>query len=1103
MLGGKLAYWGNLNFTLSWNASYSTDGSAKAICSAALNSYFATTYDLPEVPGIGMEVTMKSNGPGPPGPNPITSFAIELNNTSYGPYVLANSFITSGTVDVVITNYRAYFMAGGVIESFWDSALFTYNGSTILSLGADSSVSSFVAPCGVPLIGFPANLSCSSGSSEAPIIGVPPIYSVSSSTAVSCSCTANGGWRFTEHGSGTYVELPVTLDFVAPPTAPSICPDPGCPSPSATNTYNGAVSSVWSQTAVTVANYSTVLTSSGNSCSISLIPDLPKSVKRMNAHGSAVMVFRFSMPQSSIELDSTNVDYVGSSNASLSSVVNPNPTEVYDLAVVGNSTDPIEDAFSQHSYAVYSSQGVSFYGSHIGSAEQAQQLTRSSAFVGITDADWLANAGTPGVNQVLNYQPPPSLNTYGLIGKYINVWTSPHWSYMYWYENWTLDGASKDFSSYWGPIGTQWLSDPALPPLQDRQTRTDLCVAPFATSLMGLYSPSLPWGVSRFQAQNITPPFVFTFAAAQSSLFTFTNATAVYGANITVTPTTTSPSVSIALEGFSVEPYFLLALMERVAVNWAGANITAVSVSLVGQDGSVEVIGTAPGTLSWLTPPIPSKYLGSWGQDFSYGQTSDGGSDTLPAGESVAAMASPTQNAVSQILNGYTAASLQISFSLANLTPFTLDYPSFYTPIAAPTYLSETSMSGSYLYPKGPGVRVGQWNFTPTSAISATPGIYGLGSKQNVCDGLATKYALFKGIDPVTNTNTEIATLYDSTEGNTVADIIHGTASHWVTSNNVPTHIAINSLAELPPMATLPFLTHSPTTLQLTTTYAQEAWDYSCEPRYLIYPVSVTDLEDPSGSIWTAPSGIVVNGWNIRSHTHPVTNSEDATFKIVSNTVQYATVSPWHGYIWFGAASQLGGPKLECLKQGSLFVGYIQAKLLQTQLSTTSQPPWNFSGATGISVNSFNVTHAPDESIWLTVDTLDIHGNGVSGLYYSDDNGQTFGVHGSQVSSYQSDVRVNETGDLLWICYQPTSGTSGPGTFVGRYFGAGDLTVGSPFTLQGVSAPLNTDGSGFGFDDAKDQSRGWCLTFIVNGETSPSVWLSDDNGATWNRMTGT
>lgn len=194
-----------------------------------------------------------------------------------------------------------------------------------------------------------------------------------------------------------------------------------------------------------------------------------------------------------------------------------------------------------------------------------------------------------------------------------------------------------------------------------------------------------------------------------------------------------------------------------------------------------------------------------------------------------------------------------------------------------------------------------------------------------------------------------------------------------------------------------------------------------------------------------------------------------------------------------------GGPRLEEGDDGAMIACRLVDGTLVVDRSPLAMPPITHTAEHPElgSLKSARICLDPRRRLWLTtVDTAS-----QASLYFSDDFGQSFSASSSVTMSAQlSDVRCSPTGEMLLIWFVPDAGSSGPGTFQGRRRAAGDLDFGTAFALgDGSGQPLRSDGSGFGFDAAVESAGRWALTFVADGDTSPSFWWSADGGQSWTR----
>lgn len=107
------------------------------------------------------------------------------------------------------------------------------------------------------------------------------------------------------------------------------------------------------------------------------------------------------------------------------------------------------------------------------------------------------------------------------------------------------------------------------------------------------------------------------------------------------------------------------------------------------------------------------------------------------------------------------------------------------------------------------------------------------------------------------------------------------------------------------------------------------------------------------------------------------------------------------------------------------------------------------------------------------------------------------------MASIQSDVKCSAQGALLEMKFVPDTGTSGVGKFSARYRRAGDVSWSAWFTPQNVLIPgnLRSDGSGYGFDHAKEGPNRWVLALVLDTDSDTTVWWSADYGQNWTKFT--
>lgn len=335
-------------------------------------------------------------------------------------------------------------------------------------------------------------------------------------------------------------------------------------------------------------------------------------------------------------------------------------------------------------------------------------------------------------------------------------------------------------------------------------------------------------------------------------------------------------------------------------------------VQLVGIDGTTVSLDSPVVAGSIYTRPIASdsEYSGDWAKDDGDGYAVDTGADVPTGGISAASLADPSRNFAPQLLLGRSAAKLRFVITPADHTqPVTLKYPTFYKPTAKPAYIWESGQVCSVLYPNGPGVRFGQWEwYDPILGYQApTPLLVNLGYEATIIDALEFAYVVDQAADPsagggpsaLPSLTTLLATIFDTNEGQSIAVVDKNSKGIPLPGTTVPSYALINSQAEVPPLGMFPRRARDAEWLE-TGDYACYAYDWAVEARQIVSAVNPADLFSPGGSKWTSPSWISVPGWAITQHTHAVTNAESANYNVSQASKVYGHVTPWHGYFFIG-----------------------------------------------------------------------------------------------------------------------------------------------------------------------------------------------------------
>lgn len=506
------------------------------------------------------------------------------------------------------------------------------------------------------------------------------------------------------------------------------------------------------------------------------------------------------------------------------------------------------------------------------------------------------------------------------ICRYVNYWASRLWSFFYWFppgspqSQWPVLGSPID-DIYWIAKGDQWEYQTDLPEGEQTRRRTTLVSAPLAlgaqASFILLYimgTATSWWGDATFKVDEVTPEDEVTLTSGSSSLWTFGLCSESFdGTGITLTPDPGESSITaeFAFGSWTVAPYMFAHICDRFEFDWEDANIDSVTISLISEDGTAEVVFTT-GKTEVFRPvdPVDDKYAGSWEQDFGVGLISDVGVDLLGSGMSATTMADPELVHAFSLLGGRGAHSIRFDIEVTDPgSTVKILYPVMRSPEVASTAYDENKSQVAVVWPDRPGIRFGNAQHFHDDAHSPEPvvlppGIPTQGWKPSVLDWLTFKRLFLQAKAFDEDLATEIASLYDSEEATDAEGVNTASVAYLLplkgdgsANERVWPRAALVNGASCPPVASFPRRARA-TDWQPTGDFAQESVSHAVEPRYFVGNFR-THQFDLGGVQWTTtwPS---VDGWPVAAHVHAVDNTE-ADFPVQRGSDQIATMSPWQG----------------------------------------------------------------------------------------------------------------------------------------------------------------------------------------------------------------
>jgi hypothetical protein len=668
-----------------------------------------------------------------------------------------------------------------------------------------------------------------------------------------------------------------------------------------------------------------------------------------------------------------------------------------------------------------------------------------------------------------------------LLTRYTNYILHPQFSYriimpedhvgaLSTYE-WPVDGVRADASIYWIPGKTQYTKWPSV---STRKTRIHMPISPLDLSntdwfysLTGIRSSY--GGISRFQVDT---PAVPASAYLTSGLWSASNCTLSFAGNVaTVTITGASPYITINLASWAYEPYMLASICNAFTIATTDAALVS---TLIGYDNAISPLGVGAGTFS-KTTGANAKYAGSWANDLGCGVVTDTGADTKPPGISSTVMADPSAVDNFQLLSGELSKTLKLVPSANCTISVTCN------PATGNKVFWENAHYAALVFSSGPGIRYGGLDFNDSGSIRTTPIIADYPQKTSVLDWLCFRNLFLLGTDTST-VAAEIASWYDSTEGQTVANAAASTLSFIYAG---PKAGLVNSYSEtIPPLAYWP--RKKRVDLVETGDYALEWWHFAQENKYTISTVSL-DVS-VSSSTWTSlheSYGI----WTINKYNHAVENTESGI--VIGGGSTIATIRPFSG--WFGLLylATKDHPAVTHNGDGVYWLAYVDGASIRVARADYGSP------GNGWAMDVLAVANGSQPAIDSHHGMLSLAFvyNGDSYLYVSSDYGATWRDLGIfMASTYYPRLRSNPNGDRIYIGFRYDTGTSGNGKLYKSYKGSGDTTWSTPAPIKdSAGADLSVVDSVFDFSYGFLNGR-WVFAVKKAGSTDVTNFISFDNG---------
>lgn len=336
--------------------------------------------------------------------------------------------------------------------------------------------------------------------------------------------------------------------------------------------------------------------------------------------------------------------------------------------------------------------------------------------------------------------------------------------------------------------------------------------------------------------------------------------------------------ITITQGSFTVEPFLWPHLANKVLADIV-SNVSTLKVYGEGTDGSrVLINNNQPGITKPKTAGQSTEYAGSWAQDFGAGVVTDTGNDHAPTtgGISSGVMGSAHLSTAFQMLADRTYESIILVCTPTDPDqPIEVNFGLEYDLSASRKVVHENAHQNAIIHPSGPGVRTGFFNTGTSGTLTNPPTVYDPTERSNLVDGLITGRLLVEGIAHDDGLTTELTTLYDTTEGQSVGQARNNSHWFWLPVTSADWIMAVvNSMSEIPPLCEYPLRERNATTWEDDGDFVQHVYIAAQEPDYFVNPSQAVELRaDDDTTVWTSP-GSGVAGWSVSEHSHAVDNDE-------------------------------------------------------------------------------------------------------------------------------------------------------------------------------------------------------------------------------------
>lgn len=819
--------------------------------------------------------------------------------------------------------------------------------------------------------------------------------------------------------------------------------------------------------------YRSTVTNEPATGSIMLLPNLDKNVQKLGGADYRCLWYRNDFPE--VLGSASRVCTIDATTTTTTTTPQIFPSSAAFLGAVGPSDHPMEDFLALPTVAPLTANrsktediSISTYETEVCTAYGPSNplvvavcpgaARRATSFVAVfptapTGSNKEESISWDSINSVgglSNYQDHLSKTI-----RYVGSWGNPLWHYFHFKD----DFSSLVFADYWGPGRQQWIGNTGLPAEDQTDTRTDIVGSCFWDSghlaFMDTYTTHYWLGTSRQRRYSPTIPddcqtgedSVWHFGVYDEEDETW-DGTGTVGATVTLGTTTTKATLDAL--SFTAYPFMYPLICDKIEIPASGfTNVASFSVKLIGIDGSEVELCTVSGT-HVIPKGTNTKYAGSWGIQNSPdpGTTDDLGTDATGSGISTTVMGDPLHCSAFSLLPARSYYRLRYDIVKTNpaLTA-TVPHPIFKRNTTVPKMYWESGHVQTLLWPNGSALRLGNWTFYDLTLGLMNPPVITANAKTTIIDALCTSRLIFEARAHDDGLTTELTTLFDTYEGQSVA-VVDKFSCAWInpaegdhsTVSSFQWSL-VNTMAETPPLMCFPNKSYGITSSAWTQAggYKHEAWDWTQEPRYLIHPSNRMDQEDATGpALITAPVAAPL-GWAITSHKVAVDNTETPTWDINVSSTKYGDATPWRGYFAICDATKDDGGVAYSLGIGVRHaVAYIgDSGTVWFGIGDNPSLDAIAFSDTGITADSCSLSYARTGANLVNLYTADA---GSVTRQTSEDDGETFGMATTIGSGTQVAAKVARNG--IEYVYRVNSGA-----ITGKIYDQRGTVIESDFTV--------------------------------------------------------